>query len=78
MSGSQDDSLFTELTDRESAAVSGASLNSGSGVFRGSSSKTYGAKDSEPNPKLLFWVPNSGQFYIYDPNRARPYKTIVV
>ena len=78
MSENQQDSLFAELTDRESAAVSGASMNGGSGVLRGSSSKTYGAKDSNPEPKILFWVPNSGQFYIYEPNRARPYKTLVV
>jgi hypothetical protein len=67
-------SLFTELTDRESAAVSGASI---SGCVSGASS-TYGTTNSDQGTQSLFLLPNSRQFYIYDPTRARPYKTLVV
>jgi len=68
------DSLFTELTDRESAAVSGASI---SGCVSRASS-TDNTTNSDQGTQSLFLLPNSSQFYIYDPTRARPYKTLVV
>ncbi|NJK69888.1 MAG: secretion protein HlyD [Microcoleus sp. CSU_2_2] len=75
MSENQQYSLFTELTDTESATVSGASITSGvSGI--GSNSD---ANKSNPNGlNMLFFVPQPSQLYMYDPNRQRPYKTLAV
>ncbi|MEG3900052.1 MULTISPECIES: secretion protein HlyD [unclassified Microcoleus] len=67
MSKNQQDSLFTELTDRESATVSGGSITSG----------VSGANSSD-GLNMLFFLPQPSQLYLYDPSRARPYKTLVV
>lgn len=72
------DSLFTELTDRESAAVSGASITGGFSGRGGVFSNTDDTNSSDEGTQIIFLLPNSGQFYIYDPTRARPYKTLVV
>jgi hypothetical protein len=78
MSENQQYSLFTELTDRESATVSGASFSVGIGDFKGHSSKINDSNANNAENKILFGLPKSGQFYIYDPTRARPFKTLVV
>ncbi|MGL5060432.1 MAG: secretion protein HlyD [Microcoleus sp.] len=78
MSHNQQNSLFTELTDRESATVSGASMSCGIGVFKGSSSQINDANATDAGKEILFTLPKSGQFYIYDPTRSRPFKTLVV
>ena len=68
MSNNHQDSLFTELTDRESATVSGGSITSG----------VSGANSSSDGLNMLFFLPQPSQLYMYDPSRARPYKTLVV
>lgn len=75
MSDNQQDSLFTELTDRESATVSGGSITSG---VNGANSNS-GTKNSSSNGvNTLFFVPQPSQIFLYDPIRDRPYKTLVV
>lgn len=74
MSGNQQHSLFTELTDRESATVSGGSITSG--VSSPNSSKTDNSSSDGLN--MLFFLPPPSQLYLYDPSRDRPYKTLVV
>ncbi|MEG3969691.1 secretion protein HlyD [Microcoleus sp. T2B6] len=74
MSENQQHSLFTELTDRESATVSGGRITSGvSGA--NSNSET---DNSSYGLNMLFFLPQPSQLYLYDPRRARPYKTLVV
>ncbi|AFZ08013.1 secretion protein HlyD [Oscillatoria nigro-viridis PCC 7112] len=63
MSENQQGSLFIELTDRESATVSGGSITSGN--------------SSSDDLNMLFFLPPN-QLYLYDPNSHRPYKTLVV
>ena len=69
------DSLFTELTDRESATVSGGSITSG---LNGANSSSNSANSSSDGINLLFFIPQPSQLYLYDPMRDRPYKTLVV
>ncbi|MEG4229001.1 secretion protein HlyD [Microcoleus sp. N9_B2] len=69
------DSLFTELTDRESATVSGGSITSG---LNGANTNSNSANSSINGVNLLFFIPQPSQLYLYDPMRDRPYKTLVV
>ena len=75
MSENQQDSLFTELTDRESATVSGGSITSG---VSGANSHSETDNSSSYDLNMLFFLPQPSQLYLYDPSRARPYKTLVV
>ncbi len=75
MSENQQDSLFTELTDRESATVSGGSITSG---VSGANSNTETDNSSSYHLNMLFFLQEPSQLYLYDPSRARPYKTLVV
>jgi hypothetical protein len=75
MPKNQPHSFFTELTDRESASVSGGSITSGvSGAY--SNSETDNSSSYDLN--MLFLLPQPSQLYLYDPSRNRPYKTLVV
>jgi hypothetical protein len=75
MPKNQQPSFFTELTDRESATVSGGSISSGvSGAY--SNSETQNS--SRDGATMLFFLPPPTQLYLYDPSRNRPYKTLVV
>jgi hypothetical protein len=77
MSENQRESLFTELTNAESSTVSGASITSGvSGID--SNSNSDATKSNSGGLNMLFFVPQPGQLYMYDPNRQRPYKTLMV
>jgi hypothetical protein len=77
MSENQRESLFTELTNVESSTVSGASITSGvSGID--SNSNSDATKSNSRGLNMLFFVPQPGQLYMYDPNRQRPYKTLMV
>jgi hypothetical protein len=78
MTRNYQNSLFTELTDAESATVNGGSVING---ISGSNSDINGdinINGSSQGLNLLFFVPQPGQLYMYDPSRARPYKTLVV
>ncbi|MBW3584889.1 MAG: secretion protein HlyD [Cyanobacteria bacterium 0813] len=75
MSEHQQNSLFTELTDGESASVSGGSITSD---VSGANSNSETDNSSSYGLNLLFFLPQPSQFYLYDPSRARPYKTLVV
>ena len=75
MSKNQQPSLFTELTDQESATVSGGSITSG---VSGANSNSETENSSRDGVTMLFFLQQPSQFYLYDPNRARPYKTLVV
>ncbi|MEG4392003.1 secretion protein HlyD [Microcoleus sp. BROC3] len=68
MSENQQNSLFIELSDRESATVSGGSITSG----------VSGANSSSDDLNMLFFLPQPSQLYQYNPNDYRPYKTLVV
>ena len=68
-------SLFTELTDRESGTVSGGSITSG---VSGANSNSETENSSRDGATMLFFLPPPSQFYLYDPSRNRPYKTLVV
>ncbi|MEG4576789.1 secretion protein HlyD [Microcoleus sp. N3A4] len=68
-------SLFTELTEAESATVSGASITAG---VSGASSNSDASNSTGNGVNMLFFVPQPGQLYMYDPIRQRPYKTLVV
>lgn len=77
MSKNQQESLFTELTDPESATVSGATLTDRiDGISKNSNSDATNSNTNGLN--MLFFVPQPSQLYMYDPNRQRPYKTLVV
>ncbi len=71
----QQDSLFTELNDRESGTVSGGSTTSG---FSSANSNSQTKNSSSDGVNMLFFVPQPSQLYLYDPIRDRPYKTLVV
>lgn len=71
----QQNSLFTELTDAESATVSGGNRSSGvTDIDINSDASNSNADDIN----TLLFVPDISQLYMYDPSRQRPYKTIVV
>ena len=72
------DSLFTELTDAESATVNGGSITNGSSEINGDINSDININGSSEGINMLFLVPPSSQLYMYDPSRTRPYKTIVV
>jgi hypothetical protein len=75
MPKNQQPSLFTELTERESATVSGGSITSG---VSGANSHSETDNSSSYDLNMLFFLPQPSQLYLYDPSRARPYKTLVV
>jgi len=75
MSENQQNSLFMELTDRESATVSGGSITGG---VSGAKSNSQTDNSSSDGLNMLFFLEQPSQFYLYDPSRARPYKTLVV
>jgi hypothetical protein len=75
MPKNQQPSLLTELTDRESATVSGGSITSG---VSGANSNCKTENSSRDRVTMLFFLPQPSQLYLYDPSRARPYKTLVV
>ena len=78
MTRNYQNSLFTELTDAESATVNGGSVING---ISGSNSDINGdinINGSSQGLNMLFFVPQPGQLYMYDPSRARPYKTLMV
>ena len=72
------DSLFTELTDAESATVSGGSITNGISDSNSDINSDMNLNGSSEGINMLFLVPPSSQIYMYDPSRARPYKTLVV
>ena len=75
MPKNQPHSLFTALTDRESATVSGGSITSG---VSGANCNSQTEDSSRDDATMLFFLPQPSQFYLYDPSRNRPYKTLVV
>ena len=75
MPKNQQPSLFTELTERESATVSGGSITSGVSGANGNSETD---NSSPAGVTMLFLLPQPSQLYLYDPNRNRPYKTLMV
>jgi hypothetical protein len=75
MPKNQPHSLFTELTERESATVSGGSITSG---VSGANCNSQAGNSSRDGATMLFFLPQPSQFYLYDPSRDRPYKTLVV
>jgi hypothetical protein len=75
MPKNQPHSFFTELTDGESASVSGGSISSG---VSGAYSNTETDNSSRYDLNMLFFLPQPSQLYLYDPSRNRPYKTLVV
>ena len=75
MPKNQPDFFFTKLSDRESATVSGGSISSG---VSGANSNSETDNSSRDGVTMLFLLPQPSQLYLYDPNRNRPYKTLVV
>jgi len=75
MPKNQPHSFFTELTDGESATVSGGSITSGAS---GAYSNTETDNSSSYDLNMLFFLPQPSQLYLYDPSRNRPYKTLVI
>ncbi|MEG4631575.1 secretion protein HlyD [Microcoleus sp. AR_TQ3_B6] len=75
MPKNQPHSFFTELTDGESVTVSGGSTSSG---VSGAKNNSETENSSREGGTMLFFLPPPSQFYLYDPNRNRPYKTLVV
>ncbi|EGK85280.1 secretion protein HlyD [Microcoleus vaginatus PCC 9802] len=75
MSENQQDSLFMELTDGESATVNGGSITSGVG---GAKSNSETDNTSSYRLNMLFFLPPASQFYQYNPKDYRTFKTIVV
>jgi hypothetical protein len=73
----QQTSLFTELTDAESATASGASNTSGSSSISGSTNSITTNNKGEEF-KMLFVLPQSNPLYMYTPTHQRSYKTLVV
>ena len=71
-------SLFTELTDAESATVNGGSVINGISGSNSDINSDININRSSQGINTLFFVPQPGQLYIYDPIRQRPYKTLVV
>ncbi len=78
MTKNYQDSLFTELTDAESATVSGGSITNGISDSNSDINSDININRSGQGINTLFFVPQPGQLYIYDPIRQRPYKTLVV
>ena len=78
MTKNYQDSLFTELTDAESATVSGGSITNGISDSNSDINSDIDINSSSQGINMLFLVPHSSQLYMYDPSRARPYKTLVV
>ncbi|MEG5163195.1 secretion protein HlyD [Microcoleus sp. AT3-A2] len=75
MSENEQGSLFTEVTDAESATVNGGSMTSG---VSGAKSNTETDNGSSYNLNMLFFLQEPSQLYLYDPTRDRSYKTLVV
>ncbi|MEG4025111.1 MULTISPECIES: secretion protein HlyD [unclassified Microcoleus] len=75
MSENQQNSLFTEVTDQESATVSGGSISMG---ISGANSNSETDNSSSYGVNMLFFRPQPSQLYLYDPSRDRPYPTLVV
>ena len=75
MPENKQNSLFTELTDRESGTVSGGSITSG---FSSANGNSETENSSSTGVNTLFFVPQPSQLFLYDPIRLRPYKTLVV
>ena len=75
MPKNQPHSFFTELSDGDSATVSGGSITSG---VSGANCNSQTENSSRDGATMLFFLPQPSQFYLYDPSRARPYKTLVV
>jgi hypothetical protein len=75
MPKNQPHSFFTELTDRESATVSGGTISSG---VSGAKNNSETQNSSRDGATMLFFLPQPSQLYLYDPSRDRPYKTLVV
>ncbi|MEG3955772.1 secretion protein HlyD [Microcoleus sp. herbarium2] len=75
MPKNQPHSFFTELTDRESATVSGGSITSG---VSGANCNSQAGNSSGDGATMLFFLQQPNQLYLYDPSRDRPYKTLVV
>jgi hypothetical protein len=75
MSEHQQNSLFMELTDGESATVNGGTITSG---VSGANSNSEADNSSRDGLTMLFFLPQPSQLYLYDPMRDRPYKTLVV
>lgn len=75
MPKNQPHSFFTELSNGESATVSGGSITSG---VSGANSNSETENSSRDRATMLFFLPQPSQFYLYDPSRNRPYKTLVV
>jgi hypothetical protein len=78
MTKNYQDSLFTELTDAESATVNGGSITNGISDTNSDINSDIKINGSSEGINMLFFVPPSSQLYMYDPSRARPYKTLVV
>ena len=78
MTKNYQDALFTQLTDAESATVSGGSLTNGISGNNGDINSDININRSSDGINMLFFVPQPGQLYMYDPIRQRPYKTLVV
>ncbi|NJM63611.1 MAG: secretion protein HlyD [Oscillatoriales cyanobacterium RU_3_3] len=70
----QQTSLFAELTDADSATVSGASNTSGTS----GSTNSITTNNKGEEFKMLFVLPQSNPLYMYTPSRQRSYKTLVV
>ena len=75
MPKNQPHSFFSELTDRESATVSGGSITSG---VSGANCNSQTENSSRDGATLQFFLPQPSQLYLYDPSRDRPCKTLVV
>ncbi len=78
MTKNYQDSLFTELTDAESATVNGGGITNGISEINGDINSDININGSSEGINMLFFVPPSSQFYMYDPSRSRPYKTVMV
>ena len=78
MTRNYQNSLFTELTDAESATVNGGSVINGISGSNGDINSDININGSSQGLNTLFFVPQPGQLYIYDPIRQRPYKTLMV
>lgn len=78
MTKNHQDSMFTEITDAESATVSGGGITNGISDSNSDINSDININGSSEGINMLFLVPPSSQLYMYDPSRARPYKTLVV
>ena len=78
MTRNYQNSLFTELTDAESATVNGGSVINGISGSNSDINSDININGSSQGLNMLFFVPQPGQLYMYDPSRARPYKTLMV